>query len=856
MNALYYRNYFEILNTSFGTPPAVILGAKYGSNYLASQSSNSINGSNNVARIMSRPITSAMPYNTQVTFWYNIAAYQLRYFRLIVRQNEVDEIVWERSGGSAPGWKEAVLTVCGKAGAHLILEVAFTLPDSVVAVDDVRYRGENNLAASVPGLCPVVSCHFEDGFCGWLSDIRAAPFNNRWVRSTSRIDYHDHPNNGKSGRFHVQSTGIPNQALSIARLYTPCLAVSSDSSLDFFVHLYGPSIQYVQLKSLSNAANNETVLWSSSSVQSNAWLHPTLPVPASTNVVFILEAAFSDADSTVAIDQIRLLNEAEVVTLGDNCPGVAPVTPATTRPTRPTVTTPVPPLPTGTLSCSFNSHFCGYGYQGFRISNTSEDITTSVGGGMALFQPNSQQRHANLLSRGFYVRERMQVFFFYFAHADVETFTVKAHYVVNGQITSTDVLFELHGSAALGGMAFGRWIPGRVTLCVPGFSPLVQLEFSVTAGAGSSSEFALDEIIINRETQATSLTPLNSTLDCGPINRPNSLTCEDIAPGAPFCGWQAPPGVTTQVLPGTHETALVVLGEALSAGPVQVVSGEIPPHSEPTNFAFKYMLVTRARLQVDLLVGGDNSLPYPLAPTENAERWNSAVVEVPASDQPSRITFRVSVLEVQNRQEPGVVPALFALTDTWYSAEEGFVAQLDNVTTTVSPVTTEPTATSGSTVTSVTTGPTGTAGSTTTSGPTVTSVTSESPTPTTVPTTNATTPPIVVRPTSAPQAYSTQDIVLISVGSVAGALVLLGVVIALLHLRSKRRERQGRSYEEHVVTETPLTEMSTRTSTMSKPPAYSSKPPTPPPASGQSTPPPSQPTVAAFRTKGFDEETL
>ena len=106
----------------------------------------------------------------------------------------------------------------------------------------------------------------------------------------------------------------------------------------------------------------------------------------------------------------------------------------------------------------------------------------------------------------------------------------------------------------------------------------------------------------------------------------------------------------------------------------------------------------------------------------------------------------------------------------------------------------------------------------------------------------ATRPPT---PTSKPS-LRTDEIVAISVGSVAGALILLALFILCLHYRSKRRERKSAVYLE----ETPMEERpssSGRSSVMSKPPAYTSSPATPAPTVAQAK-------STGFKSAGFDED--
>lgn len=123
-----------------------------------------------IARISSRKVTSAMPSNTQFSFWYHMQGPGTGYLRVILKEEASDQVLWERKGHQGNDWRKANITVCARRGSMLVFESAFDAADHVIAIDAVDLAGESDLSKAVPGLCPVVSCNFENDICGWQNE--------------------------------------------------------------------------------------------------------------------------------------------------------------------------------------------------------------------------------------------------------------------------------------------------------------------------------------------------------------------------------------------------------------------------------------------------------------------------------------------------------------------------------------------------------------------------------------------------------------------------------------------------------------------------------------------------------------
>lgn len=157
-----------LANGSLGQAPLDISGAAAGASYLAAIANHRPFG-DSIARITSRPITSAMPSNTRFSFWFNMKGSGIRYLRLILREAASDQVLWEREGHQGLAWKMINITVCAHARSQFVLEAFFRLPDHFVGIDEILYQGEFSSDLAEPGRCPVVSCNFENHFCGWTN---------------------------------------------------------------------------------------------------------------------------------------------------------------------------------------------------------------------------------------------------------------------------------------------------------------------------------------------------------------------------------------------------------------------------------------------------------------------------------------------------------------------------------------------------------------------------------------------------------------------------------------------------------------------------------------------------------------
>lgn len=128
-------------------------------------------------------------------------------------------------------------------------------------------------------------------------------------------------------------------------------------------------------------------------------------------------------------------------------------------------TSPVPsirPPYSNTISCSFDRDFCAWSNNGFFNVSTTAHISVEKGDYFAFAPLSSSSPSATLTSPFVAQTQPTQMFFYYFAHRDLEEVTVSAHFV-QGVIQP---LWRLRATSAPSN--FGRWIPVRINLCMSG----------------------------------------------------------------------------------------------------------------------------------------------------------------------------------------------------------------------------------------------------------------------------------------------------------------------------------------------------------------------------------------------------
>lgn len=179
-------------------------------------------------------------------------------------------------------------------------------------------------------------------------------------------------------------------------------------------------------------------------------------MPATETGVILLLDGFTDSSSLViAVDDITLMNEAELMSASSDCAEVIPATaPTTTLPA--STVEPVYPV-RQTHSCSFDRNFCVWQNSRFIIESGNGSYS---GDGYA----TTNQSTALLVGPQVSLTRRAQLFFYYDISSDAGNFLA-----VRARFGRHDVrtLFEIWGSS-LTSANYGKWMPARVSLCFPG----------------------------------------------------------------------------------------------------------------------------------------------------------------------------------------------------------------------------------------------------------------------------------------------------------------------------------------------------------------------------------------------------
>jgi hypothetical protein len=167
-----------------------------------------------------------------------------------------------------------------------------------------------NLTTSYDDCEDVVSCDFNDGFCGWSQDETkdSEPYawnnaNTLWNLKKRTGPFLDC--NLKPGWIAYANSSYSGNR---ARLTSPFVNSSERVCVSFCYHMFGEQVGSLELHVLENGS--EQVLWSRSGNQGNTWYHAQLPV--TNNKSFRLaftsirgEGALGD----VAIDSVKVQND-------------------------------------------------------------------------------------------------------------------------------------------------------------------------------------------------------------------------------------------------------------------------------------------------------------------------------------------------------------------------------------------------------------------------------------------------------------------------------------------------------------------------------------------------------------------
>ena len=147
---------------------------------------------------------------------------------------------------------KASLTVCVADGAQIAFEAQFTHPDHVIGLDSIVYHGEADLSLAVPGQCPLVSCNFENGNCGW----RHIPPNFAW---TNQLNLE-----AEDGEHVFNAFFFGEDA---ARAATGCVSLSAATELSFWYFTSSNAWADVRISTQSTGGSElASIIWRANAI--------------------------------------------------------------------------------------------------------------------------------------------------------------------------------------------------------------------------------------------------------------------------------------------------------------------------------------------------------------------------------------------------------------------------------------------------------------------------------------------------------------------------------------------------------------------------------------------------------------
>ncbi|OQV23677.1 putative MAM and LDL-receptor class A domain-containing protein 1 [Hypsibius exemplaris] len=321
-----------------------IIDGNSGTKILAARSRNRPVGSGtSMARLVSRPLVGTVPRNTQLEFWYNMKGSGSS-LRVLVRESGLSQTVWEQTGNKGMAWIKAAFTICAAEGSEVIFEAQFTIPElRSIGLDSIVYHGETAATVTIPGQCPIVSCNFESGNCGWR---HAAP----------DFAWSNQPNLFTPDGGHVLTAFF--EGTDKARATTGCLSLREPTELTFWYFTSSETQAKVTISTQNHPPPQSpaVVQWTSDEDDTALeWKLQTVDIPASLQFRLILEGvSLNGRPQSASVDALILVNEAELLTSCDPIPATTP--PPTIPPTADV---------TGNLSCDFeNASACGWNVAG------------------------------------------------------------------------------------------------------------------------------------------------------------------------------------------------------------------------------------------------------------------------------------------------------------------------------------------------------------------------------------------------------------------------------------------------------------------------------------------------------------
>ncbi|XP_033638977.1 MAM and LDL-receptor class A domain-containing protein 1-like [Asterias rubens] len=281
-----------------------------------------------------------------LTFWYHMSGDDIGSLS-VYKKDEGDTFVtssWSRKGNQGDMWRVARVTIDSNSPKkfRLVYEaVVGTATSGDIAIDDIDITD---------GSCPPTGfCDFEIDECTW-TNYRGTEDDFDWLRNAGGTPSYatgpstDHTTGTGRGFYIFLETSSPRVNGDKAWFVSEHIDPSAGRCLTFWYHMYGSTVNALNVYVQSAKASSLSQVWTRSGSQGNYWRMGEASLSSNDEFWAIFEGiAGTDYRGDIAIDDVDLWS--------GPCP-----------PTMPPPTTPPPPpvYPPNTHDCDFESGLCGW----------------------------------------------------------------------------------------------------------------------------------------------------------------------------------------------------------------------------------------------------------------------------------------------------------------------------------------------------------------------------------------------------------------------------------------------------------------------------------------------------------------
>ncbi|XP_075742958.1 MAM and LDL-receptor class A domain-containing protein 1 isoform X3 [Rhipicephalus microplus] len=228
------------------------------------------------------------------TFWYNMWHPNVGNLSLLMRMNNVTNILWTRSSPQGKEWKQGQVQLHSDDLHQLIFEAVLLYGGGGLIAIDNLVLNDTSCASDKSG-----GCNFESDSCGWQLNNWERTSTSRSLKPTS-----DHTTQSPTGRF-LLAKAPGGRMVSPQNWYD----ATQPMCFRFWYFLAGSSAENLKVTQVVNE-DREVTLWTDAPYQDNGkqWRQASVNLPAYNKTpTIVFDATTSDAaGAIVAVDDISL----------------------------------------------------------------------------------------------------------------------------------------------------------------------------------------------------------------------------------------------------------------------------------------------------------------------------------------------------------------------------------------------------------------------------------------------------------------------------------------------------------------------------------------------------------------------